>query len=83
MRCLRARCLPWVRMETCTDPVDTWHARTRELERSLLEAAEALLAHRGTSFTLIPVPGRLPVRCVAIGELARIREMVRSDNAYA
>ena len=65
------------------DRVDNWEARTRELERRLLEAAEALLDHRGTSFTLIPIPGRLPVRCVAIGELARIREMVRSDNVYA
>jgi len=65
------------------DPVEPWHARTRELERRLLEAAEALLAHRGTSFTLIPIPGGLPVRCVAIGELARIREMVRSENACA
>jgi len=67
-------------MDTCIDP---WQARTRELERRLLEAAEALLAHRGTSFTLIPVPGRLPVRCVAIGELTRIREMIRPDVAYA
>lgn len=65
------------------DPVETWDARTRELEHRLLEAAEALLAHRGTSFTLVPVPGRLPVRCVAIGELARIREMVRSEDGYA
>jgi hypothetical protein len=64
------------------DPVATWEARTRELERRLLEAAEALLAHRGTSFSLVPIPGRLPVRCVAIGELARIREMVRSEKAY-
>lgn len=65
------------------DPVDPCDARTRELEHRLLEAGQALLAHRGTSFTLVPVPGRLPVRCVAIGALARIREMVRSANGYA
>ena len=52
------------------------------LERRLLDAAEALLAHRGTSCTLVPIPGRLPVRCVAMGELAQIREMVRSENVY-
>jgi len=50
---------------------------TRELERRLLEAAEALLAHRGTGFALIPFPGRLPARCVAIGDLARLREMLK------
>lgn len=65
------------------NPVDPWDARTRELERRLLETAEALLAHRGTSFALVPIPGRLPVRCIAVGELARIREMVRSENVYA
>jgi hypothetical protein len=64
-------------------PEDSWDARTRDLERRLLDAAEALLAHRGTSCTLVPVPGRLPVRCVAVGELAHIREMVRSENVYA
>ncbi len=50
---------------------------TRELERRLLEAAEALLAHRGTGFALVPFPGRLPARCVAIGDLARLREMLK------
>jgi hypothetical protein len=55
----------------------------RELERRLLDAAEALLTRRGSSFALVPIPGRLPVRCIAIGELARIREMVRSENVYA
>jgi len=51
--------------------------QTRELERRLLEAAEALLAHRGTGFALVPFPGRLPARCVAIGDLARLREMLK------
>ena len=64
-------------------PGDNWDARNRELERDLLDAAEALLAHRGTSSTLVPVPGRLPVRCVAIGELSRIREMIRPEIIYA
>jgi len=50
---------------------------TRELERRLLEAAEALLDHRGTGFALVPFPGRLPARCVAIGDLARLREMLK------
>jgi len=50
---------------------------TRELERRLLEAAEALLVHRGTGFALVPFPGRLPARCVAIGDLARLREMLK------
>jgi len=50
---------------------------TRELERRLLDAAEALLAHRGTGFALVPFPGRLPARCVAIGDLARLREMLK------
>jgi len=50
---------------------------TRELERRLLEAAEALLAHRGTGFALVPFPGRLPARCVAIGDLARLRELLK------
>lgn len=63
--------------------VTAWGSETRELERRLLEAAEALLTHLGTPFALVPIPGRLPVRCVAIGELARIREMVRPENSYA
>ncbi|MEO8310221.1 MAG: hypothetical protein ABI520_03525 [Caldimonas sp.] len=47
------------------------------MEQRLLEAAEALLAHRGTGFATIPFTGRLPPRCVAIGELSRIREMLK------
>jgi len=57
--------------------VEKWSQETRELERRLLEAAEALLAHRGTGFALVPFPGRLPARCVAIGDLARLREMLK------
>lgn len=49
----------------------------RDLERSLLEAAQALLAHRGTGFALVPFPGRLPACCVAVGDLARLREMLK------
>lgn len=65
------------------DEVAAWGSQTRELERRLLDAAEALLAHHGTPFALVPMPGRLPVRCVAIGELARIREMLRPEHSYA
>ena len=57
--------------------VEMWAHETRELERRLLDAAEALLAHRGTGFALVPFPGRLPARCVAIGDLARLREMLK------
>ena len=57
--------------------VETWAQEMRELERRLLEAAEALLAHRGTGFALVPFPGRLPPRCVAIGDLARLRDMLK------
>ena len=57
--------------------VDTWAQETRELERRLLEAAEALLVHRGTGFALVPFPGRLPARCVAIGDLAGLRDMLK------
>jgi hypothetical protein len=57
--------------------VEKWSQEARELERRLLEAAEALLAHRGTGFVLVPFPGRLPARCVAIGDLARLREMLK------
>jgi len=57
--------------------VEKWSQETRELERRLLEAAEALLAHRDTGFALVPFPGRLPARCVAIGDLARLREMLK------
>jgi hypothetical protein len=57
--------------------LEAWAQETRELERRLLEAAEALLAHRGTGFAVVPFPGRLPARCVAIGDLARLREMLK------
>ena len=57
--------------------VDPWVKETRELERRLLDAAEALLLHRGTGFAVVPFPGRLPARCVAIGDLARLREMLK------
>ena len=57
--------------------LETWAQETRELERRLLDAAEALLAHRGTGFALVPFPGRLPARCVAIGDLARLRDMLK------
>ena len=62
-----------------TDDAAARSAQTSELERRLLEAAEALLAHRGSPFALVPLPGQLPVRCVAIGELAWIREMIKSQ----
>jgi hypothetical protein len=58
----------------------TW-GETRELERRLLDAAEALLAHHGSRFALVPFPGRLPARCVAIGDLARIRDMLKPAAA--
>ncbi len=61
----------------------TWGAEARELEGRLLEAAEALLAHQGAGFALVPFPGRLPARCVAIGELAQIREMVKPAEVDA
>ena len=64
------------------DGADGWEAETRELERRLIDAAEALLAHDGSRVALVPIPGRLPVRCVAIGELARIREMVRANDPH-
>ena len=57
--------------------VEMWAHETRELERRLLDAAEALLAHRGTGFALVPFPGRLPARCVAVGDLARLRDMLK------
>ena len=57
--------------------LEAWAQETRELERRLLEAAEALLAHRGTGFAVVPFPGRLPACCVAIGDLARLREMLK------
>ena len=70
-------------MDAFSFPGDACETPTRELERRLLDAAEALLTRRGSSCALVPIPGGLPVRCVAIGDLARIREMVRSENVYA
>ena len=65
------------------DEVASWSSERRELERRLLDAAEALLEHQGAAFALVPFPGRLPPRCVAIGELARIREMVKPVGVEA
>ena len=59
------------------DESEAWNQEVRELEKRLLDAAEALLAHRGTGFALVPFAGRLPPRCVVIGELAEIREMLK------
>ncbi len=55
----------------------------QQLERRLVEAAEELLAHRLSPSALVPMPGRLPVRCVAIGDLEHIRAMVHVDDASA
>ena len=63
------------------DAAKTWTEEACELETRLLEAAEALLAHRGTAFALVPFAGRLPPLCVAIGELSRIREMLKPVGA--
>ena len=63
--------------------LESWAQETRELERRLLDAAEALLIHRGTGSAVIPFPGRLPARCVAIGELARLREMLKPIGVEA
>ena len=64
-------------METRSLAIDAWEAQDRELERRLVDAAEKLLAHRATGSALVPMPGRLPVRCVAVGVLERIRAMLR------
>ena len=63
--------------------LETWAKETRELERRLLDAAEALLVHRGAGFALVPFPGRLPARCVAIGDLARLRDMLKPIDLEA
>lgn len=63
------------------DDVRTWSQQARELEGRLLEAAQALLAHRGAGFALVPFPGRLPACCVAVGELAQLREMLKPAEA--
>jgi len=63
--------------------LETWAKETRELERRLLDAAEALLVHRGAGFALVPFPGRLPARCVAIGDLARLRDMLKPIDVEA
>jgi len=65
-----------------TEP-ETWAQEARELERRLLDAAEALLVHREAGFALIPFPGRLPARCVAIGDLARLRDMLKPISVEA
>jgi hypothetical protein len=70
-------------METRSPAIDAWEAHGRELERRLVDAAQELLAHRATRTALVPMPGRLPVRCIAIGELERIRAMVRPEDASA
>ena len=57
--------------------LETWAQESRELERRLLDAAHALLVHRGTGVALVPFPGRLPACCVAIGDLARLRDMLK------
>jgi hypothetical protein len=62
---------------------ETWARETRELERRLLDAAEALLVHRGTGSAVIPFPGRLPACCVAIGDLAGLREMLKPISVQA
>ena len=63
------------------DDARTWGQEARELERRLLEAAEALLAHRGAGVALVPFPGRLPACCVAVGELATLRELLKPVEA--
>jgi hypothetical protein len=60
--------------------LETLAHETRELERRLLDAAEALLVHLGTGFALVPFPGRLPARCVAVGDLARLRDLLKPVN---
>jgi hypothetical protein len=67
-------------MEIRSLAIDAWEAHDRELERRLVDAAEDLLAHRAARSALIPMPGHLPVRCVAVGVLERIRAMVRSED---
>ena len=67
-------------MDTRSLAIDAWEAHDRELERRLVDAAEELLAHRAARSSLIPMPGRLPVRCIAIGVLERIRAMVRAED---
>ena len=57
--------------------LETWAQEMRDLERRLLQAAEALLVHRGTGFAVVPFPGRLPACCVAVGDLAQLREMLK------
>ena len=65
------------------DEAASWADQAQALEKRLLEAAEALLAHRGTGFALVAFPGRLPARCVAVGELASIREMLKPASLEA
>ena len=63
--------------------LETWAQETRDLERRLLDAADALLVHRGAGFAVVPFPGRLPACCVAIGDLARLRELLKPIAAQA
>jgi len=63
--------------------LEAWSREARDLERRLLDAAEALLAHRAAGSALVPFPGRLPARCVAIGDLARLREMLKPIGVEA
>ena len=67
-------------METRSPAIDAWQALGRELERRLVDAAEELLEHRAMRSALVPIPGHLPVRCIAIGDLERIRSMVRAED---
>jgi len=76
----RARAVLRRAMDRRSAAIDAWEAEGRELERRLLEVAQALLAHRATRAALVPMPGRLPVRCVAIGDLEHIRAMVRAED---
>ena len=70
-------------METRSPALDALETLGRQLERRLVEAAEELLAHRVSRSALVPMPGCLPVRCVAIGDLEHIRAMVRVDDVSA
>ena len=70
-------------MDRRSSAIDVWEAEGRELERRLVEAAEGLLAHRATRSALVPMPGQLPVCCIAIGDLEHIRAMVRAEDVSA
>jgi len=72
--------MPGHAMEPRSSATGAWEAHGRELERRLVDAAQDLLAHRAMGSALVPMPGRLPVRCIAIGDLERIRTMVRVED---